>query len=138
MSMQEGKRISMKLKSNGELEFRRRGSGETNPGAPRPNSTVLMGDGSRIRAPFVVRCEENCEDCGGSGYDPGSLRPMEPDVCTACHGSGQQVVVRNYLAEAFRIAAGKSATTPQREHLEAVILHCRGLVQVLMSIPDIR
>jgi hypothetical protein len=33
--------------------------------------------------------------------------------------------MRNYLAEALRIAAGKSARLAQREHLVAVI---RGLV----------
>lgn len=95
------------------------------PVYPRPNR-------------FVVRVEEEREQCGGSGNDCGSLSPIEPEECPACHGSGKQVVVRNYLAEALRIAAGKSAATPQREHLEAIIQHCRSLVGALMVIADTR
>lgn len=101
------------------------------------NSGVLPLDDSRTKPPFVIRIEEKCEDCGGSGYDWGSLRPMDPEVCSTCHGSGQQMVVRNYLAEALRITAGKSSIPAQREHLEAVIQHCRGLVGALMAIADI-
>jgi hypothetical protein len=63
---------------------------------------------------------------------------MELEDCPLCHGSGKHIVVRNYLAEALRIAAGKSAILAQREHLEAVIQHCRGLVGALMAITDIR
>jgi hypothetical protein len=92
---------------------------------------------SEVQPPFVVRVEENCEECGGSGYDCGSLRPIEPEDCPVCHGSGKQIVVRNYLAEALRIAAGQSSILAQREHLEAVIQHCRGLVGALMAIADI-
>jgi len=85
-------------------------------------------------SPFVVQVEQKCEDCGGSGYDWGSLRPMEPDVCPACHGSGTQIVRRDYLAEALRIAGGKSAVPPQREHLQAVIQHCRTLIGAIMTV----
>jgi len=55
-------------------------------------------DGSRTRPPFIVSVEKKCEVCGGSGYDWGSLRPMEPDVCSTCDGTGIQIVVRNYLS----------------------------------------
>ena len=92
-------------------------------------------DGSRTRPPFIVSVEKKCEVCGGSGYDWGSLRPMEPDVCSTCDGTGTQIVVRNYLAEALRIAAGKSSQLAQRKHLEAVIQPCRDLVGALIS-PD--
>ena len=85
--------------------------------------------------PFVVQVEEKCEDCGGSGYDWGSLSPTEPDECPGCGGSGTQIVRRDYLAEALRIAGGKSATAPQREHLEATVQHCRALVQAIITMP---
>jgi hypothetical protein len=45
-------------------------------------------------------------------------------------------LVFSYLAEAFRIAAGSSSVLPEREHLQAVIQHCRGLVGALMAIAD--
>ena len=101
-------------------------------------SAVLSLEDLRMKAPFVVSVEEKCEDCGGSGYDWGSLSPMDPEICTACHGGGTQMVIRNYLVEALRIAAGKSSRLAQREHLEAVIQHCRDLVGALMAIADIR
>jgi len=86
----------------------------------------------------VVRVEEKCEDCGGSDYDCGSLSAIDPEECPLCHGSGKQILVRNYLAEALRIAGGKSSMLAQREHLKAVIRHCRGLVSALIAIVDIR
>ncbi len=112
-----------------EIENARRTSGE---------SEALMPQGSGINPPFVVKVEEKCEECGGNGYDCGSLSPIDPEECPVCHGSGKQIVVRNYLAEALRIAAGRAATLAQREHLQAVIQHCRGLVGALMAIEDIR
>jgi len=63
---------------------------------------------------------------------------MEPDVCPGCHGSGTQIVRRDYLAEALRIAGGRSATVPRREHLQAVIEHCRALVEAVMAMPVVR
>jgi hypothetical protein len=84
---------------------------------------------------YVVEVEENCEDCGGSGFDLGSLCAMEPEECRTCRGSGKQIVRRDYLAEALRIAGGMSHREPQREHLEAVIQHCRSLVAAAMVLP---
>lgn len=98
------------------------------------NSGMPPIEDSRTRPPFVARVEEKCEDCGGAGYDWGSLRPMDPAICPTCQGSGTQTVVRNYLAEALRIAAGKSSRLAQREHLEAVIQHFRDLVGALIAI----
>lgn len=31
-----------------------------------------------------------CEDCGGSGRDPGGLNPFEPEDCPSCGGSGRE------------------------------------------------
>jgi len=88
--------------------------------------------------PFIAPVEEKCDNCGGSGCDSGSLSPIEPEDCPACHGSGKQIVIHNYLAEALRIASGNSAMLAKREHLVAVIQHCRGLVGAVMGIADIR
>jgi hypothetical protein len=101
-------------------------------------SEPLMLQGPATKPPFVVKVEEKCEECGGYGYDCGSLSCIDPDECPACHGSGKQIVVRNYLAEALRIAAGKTSMLAQREHLQAVIQHCRSLVGALMAIEEIR
>ena len=102
-----------------------------------PEYSEFLKTDARTKPPFVVRVEGACEDCGGSGYNPGSLHPMEPEECRRCHGSGKQIVVRNYLAEALRIATGNSPIVPQPEHLQAIIEHCRGLVAALMIIADI-
>lgn len=91
-------------------------------------------DDVRAKQPFVVQIEEECDDSGGSGYDSGSLKPMEPEECPSCHGSGKQMVVRNYLAEALRIAAGSSSRAIEREHSAAVIEDCRAL----MAITEVR
>jgi len=106
---------------------------------------IAQNDSEQLRpctrertSPLAVQVEESCEHCGGSGYDWGSLSPMEPDVCPGCHGSGTQIVRRDYLAEALRIAGGRSATVPRREHLQAVIEHCRALVEAVMAMPVVR
>lgn len=86
----------------------------------------------------MVVGEETCDDCGGSGYDCGSLSPMDTEDCPTCHGNGKQIVARNYLAEALRIAAGKSSMLAQREHLQAVVQHCPSLVGALIAKAEIR
>lgn len=40
-----------------------------------------------------------CEDCGGNGVDPGSLR--EPEACGECHGSGRIQIEMNALSHAY-------------------------------------
>ncbi len=100
--------------------------------------SVAVPRGAEMKPPQLVEVEEECEECGGSGYDCGSLSPIEPEDCPACFGSGKQIAVHNYLAEALRIAAGNSSMFARREHLLAVIQHCRGLVGAVMSIADIR
>jgi len=98
---------------------------------------VPLPHGRGTKAPFAVQVEEKCEECGGNGYDPGSLSPIDPEECPVCYGSGKQIVVHNYLAEALRIAAGESSMLAQREHLQAVIQYCRSLVGAVMAIKDI-
>lgn len=107
----------------------------TRPGAV---ASAEFFRGSEMKPPYLVELEEKCEECGGSGCDCGSLSPIDPEDCPACFGSRKQMTVHNYLAEALRIAAGNSALPAKREHLQAVIQHCRGLVGALLAIADIR
>jgi enhancing lycopene biosynthesis protein 2 len=44
---------------------------------------------------------------------------------------------RNYLGEAFRIARGESMLLAEREHLIALIAHCRALVGAAMELPEV-
>jgi hypothetical protein len=86
---------------------------------------------------YVAEVEVNCEECGGSGYDPGSLDPWGPEVCSVCHGAKTQTITRNYLAEAFQIAGYPECLRPiERVHLIAIIQHCRQAVSALMSLPE--
>ena|ERR1700733_9394036 len=103
----------------------------------RIRESAVLSRGSEMKPPYVVEVEEECEECGGSGCDCGSLSPIEPENCPVCQGSGKQIVIHDYLAEALRIAAGNSGMLAQREHLVAVIQHCRGLVGAVMGIADI-
>jgi hypothetical protein len=69
-----------------------------------------------MKPPYVIEVEVECEDCGGSRYDCGSLGPIEPEECPLCLGNGKQMTVHNYLAEALRMA-GNSAVLARRKHL---------------------
>jgi DnaJ-class molecular chaperone len=118
----------MQYERRNDIESTRYVSGE---------STVLSRS-AEMKPPYLVEVEEKCEECGGSGYDYGSLSAIDPEDCPTCFGSGKQMIVHNYLAEALRIAAGNSAMLAKREHLQAVIQHCRSLVGATMAIADIR
>src|SRR5579864_2528614 len=52
--------------------------------------------------PFSDLVEIDCRDRGGTCYDPGGLIAVEPSACHACLGSGKEIILRNYLGEAFR------------------------------------
>ena len=87
---------------------------------------------------FVIEQEIACEECGGSGFDPGGIDPWGPEVCPKCRGAKTQKVIRNYLAEAFQIAANPDSMRPiERRHLVAVIQHCREVVSALVTLPEI-
>jgi len=81
--------------------------------------------------------EQDCEDCGGSGRDPGALNLWDAEACATCQGAGVQTVERNYLAEAFRIAAGESHQAGGPEHVKAVVEHCRELVSAALTLPEV-
>jgi hypothetical protein len=88
--------------------------------------------------PYIVEVEVNCEECGGSGFDPGGVDPWGPEPCVVCRGSKTQRTVRNFLAEAFQIAAKpESSRQVERQHLVAIIHHCRELVSALVILPEV-
>ena len=88
--------------------------------------------------PYVHEIEVNCEDCGGSGFDPGGIDPWGPEPCPACRGAKTRRITRNYLAEAFQIAANPESTRPvERQHLVAVIQHCRKAISALVILPEV-
>jgi hypothetical protein len=94
--------------------------------------------GANEQPMYVAEVEVNCDECGGSGYDPGSLDPWGPEVCPVCHGAKTQTITRNYLAEAFQIASNPDSLRPiERLHLVAIIQHCRQAVSALMSLPEV-
>jgi hypothetical protein len=88
--------------------------------------------------PFSDLVEIDCQDCGGRGYDPSSINPQEAEDCSACHGTGKETILRNYLAEAFRIAANPQANLQlERAHLVALTAYARQTVNALMSIQEV-
>lgn len=83
--------------------------------------------------PFSDLVEIACQDCGGEGYDPGSVNTRELEDCPACRGSGKETILRNYLAEAFRIAADPEANLQlERAHVVALTAYARQTVSALM------
>lgn len=78
-----------------------------------------------------------CQECGGSGFDPGSVDPFG-ELCTRCKGAKLEVIERDYLAEAFRIC---SEPDPQfrveREHVVAIVEHCRAFVSAAIALPKV-
>jgi len=89
--------------------------------------------GRPLRPPYILEVEANCEECGGSGVDPGSLDPWGPEPCPVCRGAKTQRIVRNYLAEALRIAGNPECTMPvERAHLVAIVQYCRQVVSAAM------
>ena len=86
---------------------------------------------------YVKEVEQDCQDCGGSGYDSSSLDPFG-DICKSCMGSGKETVIRNYLAEALRIAANPESTRPvEREHLVAIVKYTRDAISALTALPEV-
>ena len=63
----------------------------------------------RLVQAYATEVEVACDECGGTGFDPGGIDPWGPEPCPACHGAKTQKVVRNYLAEAFQMAAEPTA-----------------------------
>jgi hypothetical protein len=79
-------------------------------------------------SPYTTESEIDCDECGGSGVDPGGLNAYEPEDCPVCHGTKHQTVTRNYLGEAFALASGQSNQPIEREHLVALDAYSRQLM----------
>jgi hypothetical protein len=80
--------------------------------------------------PFTIEVTMDCEDCGGTGRDQHSL---EFEYCPAAGCiDGKVKVMRQYLAEAFRIAAGE-AIPVEKGHLVALTVYARQTVSALMA-----
>jgi hypothetical protein len=122
-------------RDNGSAQFtiKIRQSG-SEPAVEFPAQSPLFGLGEST---FVSDCiEVSCEACGGTGIDPGGLSACERTDCETCSGSGKEQ--REYLTEAFRIVTGTETQIPvSREHLSAVIRHCRELVSAAMSLSEV-
>lgn len=66
------------------------------------------------------------------------MDPQEPENCSTCNGSGKETILRNYLAEAFRIAADPEANLQfERAHLVALTVYARQTVSALLSLPEV-
>lgn len=104
---------------------------------PQPAGTPETAQ-PKAQSPYVIEVEVACDECGGSGFDPGGIDPWGPESCPACHGAKTQKITRNYLAEAFRIAASPESTRPvERQHLIAIVQHCRQAVSAIVGLPEI-
>ncbi len=105
---------------------------------PKPVARLLETANPEILMPYIMQVEVNCDECGGSGFDPGGIDPWGPESCPACHGAKAQKITRNYLAEAFRIAANPESTRPvERQHLVAVVQYCREAVSAVVGLPEV-
>ena len=109
---------------------------------PAPQS----GRAAKVRAiacpetqpPLVVDVELPCDECGGSGFDPGGIDPWGPEPCPVCHGAGTQKITKNYLAEAFRIIGNPHCAVPvERAHLVAIVQYCRQLISAVVALPEV-
>lgn len=92
------------------------------------------------KSSYTVELELPCEECGGSGFDPGGIDPWGPEPCPACQGAKTQRITRNYLAEALRIVGNPACLVPiERAHLAAIVDYCRQAVSavVVVSLPDV-
>ena len=105
---------------------------------PEPVARLLKAGLPEMLSPYVVEIEVNCDECGGSGFDPGGVDPWGPELCPACSGAKTRKITRNYLAEAFQITANPESTRPvERKHLVAIVQHCREAVRAVVDLPEV-
>ena len=94
---------------------------------------------SETQPPYIVEIDAACDECGGSGFDPGGVDPWGPEPCPVCQGTRTQKITKNYLAEAFRIAGKPECRVPvERVHLVAIIQYCRQIVSAVVGLPEVR
>ena len=81
--------------------------------------------------------EVDCSECGGSGFDPGSVDPFG-ELCPRCQGSKKELIRRDYLAEAFRICADPDPQfRVERAHVVAIVEHCRKWVSAAIILTEV-
>jgi len=107
----------------------------------KPVAIATSAATNDLLAAYSRTVEIDCEDCGGSGRDPGALdaylESTEP-VCPSCKGLGVETVTRNFLSEAFAIASNPDSTRPvEREHLVAIVRYAREHVSALFQLPEV-
>ena len=127
------------LRRNGRADVCVGKVGDAAPHA-RPNpSTRASKIAPEFLPPFSDLVEIACQDCGGACYDAGGLNAVQAESCHACLGSGKEIVLKNYLAEAFRIVADPEANLQlERAHLVALTAYARQTVSaLLMSRPEV-
>ena len=108
--------------------------------APQPRADEITLESEQVAGEpsYIVQVQVNCEECGGSGFDPGGIDPWGPETCPVCHGARTLRIVRNYLAEAFQIAANPNSTRQvERQHLVAIVQHCREMVIASIGLADV-
>jgi hypothetical protein len=104
----------------------------------RPAGTAPDTVRPETNAPYIIEIEADCDECGGSGFDPGGIDPWGPETCPACRGAGTQRITKNYLGEALRIAANPECPLPvERAHLVAIVHYCRQAVSAAVSLPEV-
>jgi hypothetical protein len=106
---------------------------------PTPRKPIAIATG--LEPAYLETVTIECEECGGSGRDPGSLDSIfegEAPVCPRCHGLCIQTITRNYLSEAFAIAQNPdSRRIVERAHIIAVIRFARAHVSALYQMPEV-
>lgn len=101
-----------------------------------PAPAKPMATATSINDPYTVEVEQDCSDCGGSGYDTGGHDPFG-EMCTSCQGTGVERVPRNFLVEALRVAASQDANVIlERRHIVAIVQYARQAVSVFASLPN--
>ena len=85
--------------------------------------------------PNAILVIEECPCCDGRGRD--WTAEDGSDICEVCDGKGKVAIERDYLAEAFKIAQGGWYRPIEREHVTAVIQHCRKMVGAAMELPEV-
>lgn len=71
---------------------RRRNNGPEQGADLRYDMTITLREAfTGVKKKFTVTKNEVCDHCHGNGAEPGS----SVDTCPACHGTGQQRIVRN-------------------------------------------
>ena len=66
----------------------------------------------QLKAETDAELSIDCEDCGGTGRDPGSLNPFEPEDCPYCGGSGRETHI-----PARRPVGRQTANGPARQEV---------------------